>query len=66
VQLKTDKRNLRSQHAIAKLGAKLEGTLRKHTILDDGYIRDTVMFSITDDEWPEVKVGLEARLGYVP
>ncbi len=66
VQLKTDKRNLRSQHAIAKLGAKLEGTLRKHTILEDGYIRDTVMFSITDDEWREVKVGLEARLGYVP
>jgi RimJ/RimL family protein N-acetyltransferase len=66
VQLKTDKRNLRSQHAIAKLGAKLEGTLRKHTILENGYIRDTVMFSITDDEWPEVKAGLEARLGYVP
>ncbi len=66
VQLKTDKRNLRSQHAIAKLGAKLEGTLRKHSILETGYIRDTVMFSITDDEWPEVKAGLEARLGYVP
>jgi RimJ/RimL family protein N-acetyltransferase len=66
VQLKTDKRNLRSQRAIAKLGAKLEGTLRKHSILENGYIRDTVMFSITDDEWPEVKAGLEARLGYVP
>jgi RimJ/RimL family protein N-acetyltransferase len=66
VQLKTDKRNLRSQAAIAKLGAKLEGTLRKHSIMEDGYIRDTVMFSITDDEWPEVKAGLEERLGYVP
>jgi len=66
VQLKTDKRNLRSQQAIAKLSAKLEGTLRKHSILENGYIRDTVMFSITDDEWPEVKAGLEARLGYVP
>jgi RimJ/RimL family protein N-acetyltransferase len=66
VQLKTDKRNLRSQAAIAKLGAKLEGTLRKHSIMEDGYIRDTVMFSITDDEWPEVKAGLQARLGYVP
>jgi RimJ/RimL family protein N-acetyltransferase len=66
VQLKTDKRNLRSQAAIAKLGARLEGTLRKHSILEDGYIRDTVMFSITDDEWPEVKAGLERRLGYVP
>jgi RimJ/RimL family protein N-acetyltransferase len=66
VQLKTDKRNLRSQAAIAKLGAKLEGTLRKHSIMEDGYIRDTVMFSITDEEWPGVKAGLEARLGYVP
>jgi RimJ/RimL family protein N-acetyltransferase len=66
VQLKTDKRNLRSQAAIAKLGAKLEGTLRKHSIMEDGYIRDTVMFSITDEEWSEVKAGLEARLGYVP
>jgi RimJ/RimL family protein N-acetyltransferase len=66
VQLKTDKRNLQSQAAIAKLGAKLEGILRKQSILEDGYIRDAVMFSITDDEWPEVKAGLEARLGYVP
>ena len=66
VQLKTDKRNLRSQAAIAKLGAKLEGTLRKHSIMEDGYIRDTVMFSITDEEWPGVKAGLEERLGYVP
>lgn len=66
VQLKTDARNLQSQRAMAKLGAKLEGTLRKHAILDDGYQRDTVMFSITADEWPQVKAGLEARLGYVP
>jgi ribosomal-protein-alanine N-acetyltransferase len=65
VQLKTDGRNLRSQRAIAKLGAKLEGVLRKHMFLQDGYLRDTVMFSITDDEWPGVKAGLEERLGYV-
>jgi len=66
VQLKTDGRNLQSQAAIAKLGAKLEGTLRKHVVMPDGYLRDTVMYSITDDEWPGVKAGLEARLGYVP
>lgn len=66
VQLKTDGRNLHSQAAIAKLGAKKEGVLRKHVILPDGYMRDTVMFSITTDEWPQVKAGLEARLGYVP
>ncbi|HKP53920.1 MAG TPA: GNAT family protein [Chloroflexia bacterium] len=66
VQLKTDGRNLHSQAAIAKLGAKLEGTLRKHVVMPDGFLRDTVMYSIIDDEWPGVKAGLEARLGYVP
>jgi N-acetyltransferase len=64
VQLKTDARNVRSQRAIAKLGAVREGVLRKHMVLGDGVVRDTVMFSITDDEWPAVKAGLVARLGY--
>lgn len=62
VQLKTDRRNTHSQKAIAKLGAKLEGTLRKHGIQPNGYQRDTVMFSITDDEWPEVKRQLLDRI----
>lgn len=62
VQLKTDRRNLHSQNAIAKLGAKLEGTLRQHFIMADGYIRDTVMYSILPDEWPDVKAKLLARL----
>lgn len=66
VQLKTDLRNLHSQRAIEKLDAKKEGVLRKHMILPDGTIRDSVIYSITDDEWPEVKARLEARLGYVP
>jgi ribosomal-protein-alanine N-acetyltransferase len=66
VQLKTDGRNLQSQRAMAKLGAKYEGTLRHQVILPDGYRRDNVMFSIIEEEWPEVKAGLEARLGYVP
>src|SRR5436305_4969719 len=66
VQLKTDMRNLHSQRAIAKLGAVYEGTLRKHFILPDGYVRDTVMFSIVAEEWPAVKTALEARLGYMP
>ncbi len=64
VQLKCDARNMQSQRALAKLGATREGVLRKHVILPDGYVRDTVMYSITDDEWPDVKVGLEGRLGY--
>ena len=66
VQLKTDGRNLQSQRAIEKLGAVKEGILRKHIIMPDGYIRDTVMYSITDDEWLAVKERLETRLGYTP
>lgn len=62
VQLKTDGRNLHSQAAIRKLGATYEGTLRKHGVQLNGFVRDTVMFSITDDEWPSVKAGLEARI----
>jgi RimJ/RimL family protein N-acetyltransferase len=59
VQLKTDLRNVLSQTAIARLGAVREGVLRKHKIVRDGYIRDSVMFSIIDDEWPTVKARLE-------
>ncbi|MFI5272963.1 MAG: GNAT family N-acetyltransferase [Ktedonobacterales bacterium] len=62
VQLKTDRRNERSQHAIERLGAQREGVLRKHMLLESGSFRDTVMYSITDDEWPAVKAGLEAKL----
>jgi len=63
VQLKTDGRNKHSQAAIAKLGAAYEGTLRRHMIFErDGFVRDTVMFSILPEEWPAVKAGLEARL----
>jgi len=62
VQLKTDGRNLRSQAAIKKLGAKLEGVLRKHIQMPDGYIRDSVMYSIVRSEWPDVKRSLLDRL----
>ncbi len=62
VQLKTDGRNLHSQRAITKLGAKYEGTLRKHMVFPDGYVRDTVMFSILPDEWADIKKGLQTRL----
>ncbi|MFM9957984.1 MAG: GNAT family N-acetyltransferase [Phycisphaerales bacterium] len=63
VQLKTDGRNLQSQNAIARLGAVREGVHRRHRVLYDGFIRDTVYFSITDLEWPSVKRGLIERLG---
>ena len=61
VQLKTDSRNTASRRAIARLGAVEEGTLRKYQTRFDGYVRDTVMFSITADEWPVVRAGLENR-----
>jgi RimJ/RimL family protein N-acetyltransferase len=62
VALKTDGRNLRSQAAIERLGAQREGALRRHIRMPDGFIRDTVYFSILDDEWPAVKARLEERL----
>ena len=59
VELKTDALNQKSRNAILRLGAKEEGTLRKHLVTWTGRIRDSVYFSILDTEWPEVK----ARLG---
>ena len=62
VQLKTDVRNQRSQRAIARLGARYEGTLRRYQRRDDGTVRDTVLFSIVAEEWPAVRERLQARL----
>lgn len=62
VQLKTDGRNLRSQTAIERLGAHREGVLRRHVVLPDGFVRDTVMYSIVADEWPAVKSRLDEML----
>ncbi|EFQ82501.1 acetyltransferase, GNAT family [Aeromicrobium marinum DSM 15272] len=58
----TDVRNLRSQAAIERLGAVREGLLRKHRRRLDGSWRDTVVYAMTDDEWPGVRRSLEARL----
>lgn len=62
VALKTDGRNARSQRAIERLGGVREGVLRRHMRLPDGFIRDTVYFSILRDEWPSVRDRLEERL----
>lgn len=62
VELITDVLNVQSQAAIMRLGAKQEGVLRKHLILPSGRIRDSVVFSIVDDEWPTVKADLLAKL----
>jgi N-acetyltransferase len=66
VALKTDVKNLHSQAAIRKLGARYEGTLRNQRIRPDGSYRDTVMFSIIESEWPTVKAKLEQRLREMP
>jgi N-acetyltransferase len=62
VQFKTDLRNERSQRAIERIGAIKEGVIRNHLILPDGHRRASVMYSITDDEWPGVKRRLEQLL----
>jgi Acetyltransferases, including N-acetylases of ribosomal proteins len=63
VELKTSALNLRSRAAIRRIGAVEEGTLRKHMINADGSARDSVYFSIVDDEWPEVGARLAALMG---
>jgi RimJ/RimL family protein N-acetyltransferase len=62
VQLKTDLRNLRSQRAIERIGAVREGVLRHQMIMPDGYLRDSVFYSFTNDDWPRVKEHLEKLL----
>jgi len=59
VQFKTDLRNERSQRALERIGAVKEGILRSHMITPDGYIRDSVFYSILASEWPLVRARLE-------
>jgi N-acetyltransferase len=63
VELITDVRNEQSRAAILRIGAKQEGVLRKHIMLPSGRIRDSVVFSILDTEWPTVRTNLLTRLG---
>jgi RimJ/RimL family protein N-acetyltransferase len=62
VQFRTDARNERSNYAIQRIGATLEGTLRQEMILYDGYIRDSNVYSILDREWEGVR---DKLLGYL-
>jgi RimJ/RimL family protein N-acetyltransferase len=62
VELKTDSFNERSQNAIRRLGAVEEGTLRNHMIIESGRFRHSVVFSIIDTEWEDVKENLMSRL----
>lgn len=62
VELKTDALNEKSRNAILRIGAKEEGTLRRHVLTWTGRVRDSVYFSILDSEWADVKAKLEGRL----
>ncbi len=64
VALETSHENLRSQAAIARLGAKRDGVLRAHMRHRDGTLRDTVVFSILAAEWPALRRGLESKLAH--
>lgn len=63
VEFKTDVANSRSRNAIVRLGAKEEGIFRKHMVTENGRRRDSIFYSILDDEWPVVKAGLEKKMG---
>lgn len=61
IQLKTAGSNQRAQRALEKLGAQREGLLRNHRRLADGRLDDSVIYSVTDHDWPQVKKQLEER-----
>jgi RimJ/RimL family protein N-acetyltransferase len=62
VEFRTHVLNSQSRRAIERLGAKLDGILRRHQILPNGTIRDTAVYSITAAEWPMVKAHLDWQL----
>ncbi|SKB00259.1 Protein N-acetyltransferase, RimJ/RimL family [Agreia bicolorata] len=62
VEFRTNWMNQQSREAIARLGAKQDGVLRSHTRMADGTLRDTVVFSIVESEWPSVRAGLRRRV----
>lgn len=57
-----DEENIRSRKAVEKLGVQFEGILRKHVVRPDGSIRNSAIYSVIDDDWPEVKSALLDRL----
>ncbi|HEV8264858.1 MAG TPA: GNAT family protein [Gemmatimonadales bacterium] len=65
VEFKTDALNEQSRRALVRIGAKEEGTFRRHMLTATGRWRDSVYYSILDDEWPDVKRRLEEKLGLV-
>lgn len=62
VELITDERNARSRRAIERIGAQQEGILRRHMVMRDGFVRNTIVYSIVDSEWPATKASLLQQL----
>lgn len=62
VEFRVHWHNRQSRAAVERLGAKQDGVLRKHTVFANGTIRDTVVYSILDDEWPTVRFALDDRI----
>ena len=62
VELLTDERNAKSRRAIQRIGAREEGMLRCHMLMRDGYVRNSVVYSVIAPEWQQVKAALEAQL----
>jgi RimJ/RimL family protein N-acetyltransferase len=66
VEFKTDARNVASRTAIEKIGGQYEGALRSHTVMNDGFRRTTVYYSILKDEWPGLKKTVFGQLAHAP
>jgi RimJ/RimL family protein N-acetyltransferase len=64
VEFRTHWMNRQSRDAILRLGAKQDGVLRNHMRMPDGSLRDTVVFSIIESEWPAVKRHLQHKLNH--
>jgi RimJ/RimL family protein N-acetyltransferase len=64
VEFKTDAANERSRPALERVGAMFEGIARKHQLVRGGERRDSAWYAVVDDDWPEVKTSLEARMGW--
>lgn len=62
VEFSVDSVNLPSRKALEKYGIKQEGVLRNHMILSDGRVRDSVIYSVIQQEWPEIKTNIESRV----
>lgn len=62
VQLRTHEKNQKSRNAISRLGATFEGILRSHRLLTTGEYRNTALFSLLSDEWPQIKENLKTKI----